>query len=119
MRIFSSLHRLSGFRRSLREFKLVTIVPFGLLLLFCCSEKSTHSGGAPSKVPDSPVIRNSVTSADLSASLDTQAEFATQFVTSLETVLGTVQSVPCNLADTISGPVSDSVSETLSTAIDF
>lgn len=119
MRIFSSLHILSDFRRSLREFELATIVPFGLLLISGCSEKSTGSGGAPSKVPDSPVIKNSVTSADLSASLDSQAEFATQFVTSLETVLGTVQSVPSNLADTTSSPVSDSVSGSLSTSIDI
>jgi hypothetical protein len=118
MRSFFLINKLSGFYRSLLISVLAIIIPFGLLLLSGCSEKSSGGGGVQSKVPDSPAIKNSVASADLSASLDTQAEFATQFITSLETVLGSAESLASNLADTTSSPVSDSVSGSLSTSID-
>jgi hypothetical protein len=118
MRNFFSQIKLSGFYRSLLISVLAIIIPFGLLLLSGCSEKSSGGGGVQSKVPDSPAIKNSVASADLSASLDTQAEFATQFITSLETALGSAESLASNLADTTSSPVSDSVSGSLSTSID-
>jgi hypothetical protein len=118
MRNFFSQIKLSGFCRSLLISALAIVIPLGLLLVSGCSEKSSGGGGVQSKVPDSPAIKNSVASADLSASLDSQAEFATQFVTSLETVLGRAQSLASNLADTTSSPVSDSVSGALSTSID-